>query len=57
MRKGQVFCFCFVAVHLSFIAIPHPGFAPYRPCIVLESNLASSLVNARKLYYSALKSL
>ncbi|XP_062027621.1 uncharacterized protein LOC133743643 [Rosa rugosa] len=44
----------------SFIALPHPGLALYRACIELESNLASisdkdSLVNARKLYESALK--
>ncbi|XP_008227017.1 PREDICTED: U3 small nucleolar RNA-associated protein 6 homolog [Prunus mume] len=47
-------------VYKRFLALPHPGLAIYRTCIELESNLASngdkdSLVNARKLYESALK--
>ncbi|PRQ20044.1 putative U3 small nucleolar RNA-associated protein [Rosa chinensis] len=47
-------------MYKRFIALPHPGLALYRACIELESNLASigdkdSLVNARKLYESALK--
>ncbi|XP_061988076.1 uncharacterized protein LOC133706554 [Rosa rugosa] len=47
-------------IYKRFIALPHPGLALYRACIELESNLASigdkdSLVNARKLYESALK--
>lgn len=47
-------------LNCSFLALPHPGLAIYRTCIELESNLASngdkdSLVNARKLYESALK--
>ncbi|PRQ20054.1 putative tetratricopeptide-like helical domain-containing protein [Rosa chinensis] len=47
-------------IYKRFIPLPHPGPALYRACIELESNLASisdkdSLINARKLYESALK--
>ena len=43
-----------------FLALPHPGLAPYRNCIELESNLASlgnedSVINAWKLYEAALE--
>lgn len=46
-------------IYKRYLALPHPGLALYRKCIELEANLAStgdknSLVNARKLYESAL---
>ncbi|KAL6518423.1 hypothetical protein OROGR_018925 [Orobanche gracilis] len=40
----------------KYLALPHPGLALYRKCIDLETNLKNGLINARKLYESALAS-